>query len=156
AFAVVAGQTRVRGFLGAGEAMPAGPTDGRSDELAAREAVAVSLDDGQRLVAEDEQRLVHRWGAEEAFGNLAVGAAHSHFERAEEHFALACLDGRNVLDACRVGMTRLRDERLHLCGREPAVDYEDAPGHEARRIGGEVGDSLRDLIRCPQPPERLP
>src|SRR6185437_10206551 len=97
AFAVVAGQTRVRGFLGAGEAMPAGPTDGRSDELAAREAVAVSLDDGQRLVAEDEQRLVHRWGAEEAFGNLAVGAAHSHFERAEEHFALACLDGRNVL-----------------------------------------------------------
>ena len=48
-----------------------------------------------------------------AFGNLAVGAAHSHFERADEHFALAWLDGRNVLDACRVRVTRLRDERLH-------------------------------------------
>src|SRR6476660_3192040 len=71
AFAVVAGQTRVRGFLGAGEAMAARPADGRSDQLAAREAVAVSLDGGQRLVAEHELRLVHRWGAEEAFGNLA-------------------------------------------------------------------------------------
>jgi hypothetical protein len=48
-----------------------------------------------------------------AFGNLAVGTAHSHFERAEEHFAVACLRGRNVLDACRVGVTRFRDKSEH-------------------------------------------
>jgi hypothetical protein len=90
------------------------PADSRGDQLAAREAVAVSLDDGQRLVAKHEQRLVHRWGPEVAFRNLAVGAAHSHFERAEQHFALACLDGRNVLDACRVRVTRLRDKSVQF------------------------------------------
>jgi hypothetical protein len=93
--------------------MAARSPDGRGDKLAAREAVAVSLDCSQRLVAKHEQRLVHRWGPEVAFGNLAVGAAHSHFERAEEHFALAWLDGRNVFDTCRVRVTRLRDESEH-------------------------------------------
>ena len=89
--------------------MAARPADDRGDQLAAREAVAVSLDDGERLVSEHEQRLVLGWGAEEAFGNLAVGATHAHFERADEHFALARLHSRNVFDACGVRVTRLRD-----------------------------------------------
>jgi hypothetical protein len=93
--------------------MAARSADDRGDQLAAREAIAVSLDDGQRLVSEHKQRLVHRRGPEVAFGNLTVGAAHPYFERAKEHFALAWLGGRNVLDACRVRVTRLGDKSEH-------------------------------------------
>ena len=113
ALAVVTGQTRVRRLLRARDAVAARAADGRCDELAAREAVAISLNDGQRLVAEHEQRLVLRREPEKAFRDLAVGAAHAHFERADEHFALACFHGRNVFDMCCVRVTRLRDERQH-------------------------------------------
>src|SRR5438477_176271 len=114
ALAVVAGQARVRRVLSARDAMAARAANGRGDELVAREAVAVSLDDGQRLVPEHEQRLALRRDPEQAFGDLAVRAAHAHLERADEHFALACLHGRNVFDVCCVRLTRLRDERQHL------------------------------------------
>jgi hypothetical protein len=93
--------------------MAARAPDGRGDELAAREAIAISLDDADCLVTEHEQRLAFGWDAEEAFGDLAVGAADAHFERAHEHFALACRHGRNVFDMCCARVTRLRDERQH-------------------------------------------
>jgi hypothetical protein len=180
--------------------MAARTADGRGDELTAREAVAISLDDGQRLVSEHEQRLALRRDPEQTFRNLAVRAAHAHFERPDEDFALACRHGRNVFDARCVRVTWLRYEREHLvplpemppsfwvastkpeagtkaslttpavggCAgfagttvpycwkghlgrRESAVDHEDATGDEARCIRGEVGDCLRDLLRCPQP-----
>src|SRR5439155_10222257 len=100
--------------LRACDAMAARAADGRGDELAAREAVAISVDDGQRLVAEHEQRLALRCDPEEAFRDLAIGAAHAYLECADEHFALARLHGRNVLDACCVRVTRVCDECLHL------------------------------------------
>ena len=51
ALAVVTGQTRVRTLLRTRDAVAARAADGRGDELAAREAVAISLDDGQRLMS---------------------------------------------------------------------------------------------------------
>ena len=97
--------------------MATGATDGRGDELPAREAVAISLDDGQCLVAEHEQWLALRCDPEQAFRDLAVGATHADLERADENFTLACLHGWNVFDVCCVRVTRLRDERLHLSSR---------------------------------------
>ena len=93
--------------------MAARAADGRGDELAAREAVPVPLDDGEGLVAEHEQRLILGWDPEVAFRDLAVGAANADLERADEYFALACLYGRNVLDMRRSCFAGLRDEREH-------------------------------------------
>ena len=114
ALAVVTGQTGVRRVLRAGDATAARAADGRGDQLAAREAIAISLDDSQRLVAEHEQLLALRWDSEQAFRDLAVSPAHAHLESPDEHFALACLDGLDVFDACRVRATRLCDQREHL------------------------------------------
>src|SRR6266487_5196618 len=94
ALAVVAGQTRVRRVLRARDAVAARAADGRGDKLAASEAIAVSLDDGQRLVAEHEQLLALRCDSEQALRDLAVGPAHAHLERTDEHLALARLHGR--------------------------------------------------------------
>ena len=74
--AVVAGQARVRRALVAREAVPAGAAHRRADEIPAREPVAVGLDPCQQLVAEDELLLAVGRDAEQALGDLAVGAAH--------------------------------------------------------------------------------
>src|SRR5690348_2325924 len=52
ALAVVPGEARVGRALAACKTVPARAANGRRDEVAAREAVAVALDDSQRLVAE--------------------------------------------------------------------------------------------------------
>ena len=51
---VIAGVAGVRRTLGARVAVPARPPHRRGDQVAAREAVAVSLDDAEQLVPEDE------------------------------------------------------------------------------------------------------
>src|SRR5262245_26547099 len=112
ALAVVAGQTRIWRVFRACDATATRAADGRSDELPAREAVTVSLDDAQRLVPEHQQSLVPGWDPEEPFRDLAVGAADADLQRADEHLALACFCAWNLFDACRVRTTRLRDERL--------------------------------------------
>jgi len=64
-------------------------------------------------MSEHKQRLVLRWDPEEAFRNLAVGAANADLESADEHLALARSHAWNIFDADRVRVTRLHDEREH-------------------------------------------
>src|SRR5581483_12432971 len=66
ALAVVAGQARVGRALAAGEAVPAGPADGRGDEVAAREPGTVLLDERERLVPEHQRPRIVRCDAEQA------------------------------------------------------------------------------------------
>jgi hypothetical protein len=119
ALAVVTGQTRVRKPLRTCDAVAARAANGRGDELAAGEAVTISLDDGQCLVAEHEQWVAFGWDPEQALRDLSVGAAHADLERADENFPLARLHGRNVFDARCVRVTRLRDERQHYAAVSP-------------------------------------
>ena len=57
-------------------------------EVAAREAVAVALDDAEELVAEHQRVAARRSYAEDALGDLAVGAADADLQGAEEDLAL--------------------------------------------------------------------
>ena len=82
ALAVVTREAGVGGALVARDAARAGAADDRRDEVAARVAVPVAVDDAEELVAEHEH-VVARWGdAEEALGDLPVGAADTDLERA--------------------------------------------------------------------------
>ena len=90
---VVAGQARVGCALGAGEAVPARAAHGCRDEVAAAEAVAVTLDDRERLVPEHERAAVGR-DAEEPFRDLAVGSADADLEHAHQQRVVAGLARR--------------------------------------------------------------
>ena len=109
ALAVVAGEARVRRARLAGRAVPAGAAHRRGDELAAREAVAVALDDGEELVTEHEAATLRR-GPEMPVRDLAVGAADADLERPDDDVALGALV-RDLRDARRPGPARLGDER---------------------------------------------
>src|SRR5205823_2348204 len=76
------------------------PPHRRRHEIAPVEAVAVAVDDGERLVAEDEGGGAVRHDAEQALRDLAVGAAHADLEHAEAHPVVRRL--RDVCDARRV------------------------------------------------------
>src|SRR3954451_16100332 len=119
ALAVVAGEARVRCVFGARDAVAARAADGRGHELPAREAVPVPLDDGERLVPEHEQPLVLGCDPEQALGDLPVGAADADLERADEHLALTRVHAGDVLDARRVRLPGLRDEREHYAAVRP-------------------------------------
>src|SRR6185437_8886891 len=67
-FAVVAGQARVGGALAACDAVPARATDGRADEIAFREAVAVMRNLGERFVADHQVLLIVGRDTEQPFG----------------------------------------------------------------------------------------
>ena len=105
ALGVVAGVAGVRRALGARRAVPARAPHGRGDEVAAREAVPVALDDAEELVAEDEPLAPARRHAEQPLGDLAVGAADADLERAQEHLAGP---GRGVGDLRDLGRLRAR------------------------------------------------
>ena len=113
ALAVVTGEARVRRALSARDAMPARPAHCRRDEVAAREAGGVSLDDAERLVSEHEQLLPFGRNAEEAVDDLAVGPAYAHLEHAHRHLAGADLGRCDLVDARAARDTGLDDERLH-------------------------------------------
>src|SRR5207302_6901984 len=93
--------------------MPARAADGRRHEVAACEAVAITLDDSERLVAEHERVLVVGRDPEETVHDLAIGPAHADLEHAHGHLTGGDRRRRHVLDARGARTAGLDDERLH-------------------------------------------
>ena len=112
ALEVVARQARVRRAFRAGETVAAGAADDRGHQVAAREAVPVTLDPSEELVPEHQLALVVGRDAEVAVRDLAVGAAHADFQHADRHAVSRRL--RHVGDVRRADRARPSDERLHL------------------------------------------
>ena len=121
--------------------------------------MSVPLDDAEELMTEHEQVVTFRRHAEEAFGDLPVGAADADLERPHQHLTLAgaararprrasvCLAGRTTSACIRASRSRrVGKEDGALGGRadEGAIASEDSAGvAERRRLPG--GEALGDL-----------
>ena len=133
--------------------MPARAAHGRRDEVAAAEAVAVALDDRERLVPEHERAAVGR-DAEEPFRDLAVGSADADLEHAHQQRVVVGPHGGNVRDPRRVGDAGVGDERQHQAAVRPPSITSTRAGDELGR--SEVEDRVGDLLGRAEAAERLP
>ncbi len=83
----------------------------------------VGVDDAEQLVAEHELRAAVGRHAEDALGDLSIGAADADLQYAQEQLAVARAHGGNVGDMCRPGGAWSGDEPLHRqleCGSSTA------------------------------------